>query len=824
MNNLPTNDLIFNEENVVSISSQPLARCHKLVKSGGEEATVTPSVAPQEHEPHDCDIDEISHPLNRIDDDSQPDPPSITPSNDPGSQTTECEQTDEEIETMDINRRNQRLPARQSLGLLGCVTIFGGSLLILPFLGFLLFLWGGAGSAPGGSRATTLWRVIMLNGWALQSVTLSCLTLRVITAAQAGVCTSLLAALLAERQYSPMTTIAKLSVLRGVNGSPLHLLRTMRSLKAQNVSQWPWKELMLASILTLSSLAIQFSSTILISDFDGAVLTQFPIKTRRNVALSESTLNINFVGSVVAFKEGDGWSTFGGKGATDLAKPDIRGLSDTGLQQRAFLPYDKANRTTLRSFKGPTAVMSSRISCIPPALDATFTPIYPDSTYPYGSINGTILFNATFGDVNLSANACSYDILHNTTACIPPVFSCTVANGLISGSEQWTEWVPSLCHLIIPEIESTVPDNPPTEFYSIDDIIGASAGRWNRFTDPWDEAAYWPFLVIVTNARIDLLKTMNETGTLSLPLQPYQRFGEWNSFKLTDNSVINITMCSAGFNMSLAYVELSSNSDPVEPSVKLNATTLSLDGERIQTLLGASDIQDPGERGILSLENIEYLNSTSSAAGIDYFQPGMDMESFGSILLYNSLVLWQRLGISVRGWNQGVSVGVCSPCWGWTWATSRDIAVLFTRIINTSGRAALAIDAVLYAVMSTWYYDLLPGFNVPGTVEASFSKACSIPRRWWGAIVVTSLVIIHLVCVLTIALRYLRLSRYSRQGNIWHTVSQLVSTRTSYVLDIGNDAGDEVVAEMLQGNDTLAKIDYTESGRVGIIAKLGEGK
>ncbi|KAI0440738.1 hypothetical protein F4803DRAFT_552749 [Xylaria telfairii] len=432
----------------------------------------------------------------------------------------------------------------------------------------------------------------MLNSWALQSITLSCLTLRAITAAQAGVCTSLLAALLAERRYSPMTTIAKLSVLRGVNENPAQLLWTMRSLKTKSVAQLPLKELVLTFIITLSTLAIQFSSTILISDFDPAALTQFPITTGQNVALSESTLNISFVGSYMVFKEGDEWPTFGGRGTTNLAKPDIHGLSDTGLQQRAFLPYDKDNRATIRTFSGSTAVMTTKISCIPPALDATFTPIYPDSTYPYGSINGTILFNATFENASLSANSCSYDILHNNTACIPPMFSCTVSNGLISDSERWTEWVPSLCHLVVPEIESIVPENPQTEFYNIEDVIGATAGRWNRDTDPWDEAAYWPFLVIATNARIDLLKTMNETSTLTLPLQPYQRYGEWNSFNLTENSLINITMCSVGFNMSLAYVELSSNDDPVEPSVKLNATTLMLDGEKVQTLLGASDIQD----------------------------------------------------------------------------------------------------------------------------------------------------------------------------------------------------------------------------------------
>ncbi|KAI0530166.1 hypothetical protein GGR58DRAFT_508742 [Xylaria digitata] len=776
------------ETDVVHVSSESFPRCENQVTDGYLEALATqPNVHP-EAKPHDHDIGEILHLIDFTDANISPtqhDSPSIAALNGPSPETVKLNQN---VETTETNKRNQRLSARQSLSLTGCITIFGGSVLLLPFLAFLLFLWGSAGPAPGGAQATTLWRAIMLNGWALQSVTILSLALRAITAAQAAVCTSLLAALLAERRYSPISTIAKLSVLRGMNGNPLDLLRATSPFKAQSIAKWSGQEFTLAAILALTSLAIQFSSTILISDFDATVLIQFPTQTRQNVALSESTLNLSSIGSYAEFEWRHGWPIFGGRGATNLAKPDIRGLSDTGLQHRAFLPYDKGNRTILRSFKGPTAVMTTRVSCIPPTLDATFNPVYPDSTYPYGSINGTILFNTTFEDVNLFANTCSYDRLQNRTACLPPMFSCTVGNAL------WlTGWIPSLCHLVIPEIESTIPDNPKTEFHNIEDLLDSRAGRWDRDVDPWDEAAYWPFLVIATNAGIDLLKNMNATGTRMLPLQPYQRYGEWSSFTLNGSFLINITLCSVGFNMSLAHVELSSIDDPREPSVELNKAEQSLDGERAQIFLGASEIQDPGERGILTLDKMQYLNSTSSAAELDPFQPEMGTGSFSSFLFYNSLVLWERLGLLVRTWNSGLSVITCSPCWAWGYSLSRDVAVVFTRIINTSGRAALAIDMTLYAVMSTWYYDLLPGFDVPGVVEASFSKSCSVPSRWQGIIAVISVVAIHLICVLVTTIRYLQLIRYSRQGNIWHAVSQLVSTSTHKILDMSNNTGDKDV-------------------------------
>lgn len=59
---------------------------------------------------------------------------------------------------------------------------------------------------------------------------------------------------------------------------------------------------------------------------------------------------------------------------------------------------------------------------------------------------------------------------------------------------------------------------------------------------------------------------------------------------------------------------------------------------------------------------------------------------------------------------------------------SRDIAFLSTRIINSSGSAALAVDAVFYAITASSYYEFLLALDMPGTIEASFSKECSVPK------------------------------------------------------------------------------------------------
>lgn len=76
-----------------------------------------------------------------------------------------------------------RLPIRQSLGILGCIAIGGGTAFLFGAIGFFSFLW--AGKELSGNSPNAVWLSIMLNGWATQAIALSCLIIRIVVAAQA---------------------------------------------------------------------------------------------------------------------------------------------------------------------------------------------------------------------------------------------------------------------------------------------------------------------------------------------------------------------------------------------------------------------------------------------------------------------------------------------------------------------------------------------------------------------------------------------------------------------------------------------------------------
>jgi hypothetical protein len=133
--------------------------------------------------------------------------------------------------------KDSRLPLKESLGLGGCVSLFGGGIGILAVLGFLTFLWFGHGSDIEGRNATKTWRSIVLSDWMTRTITLTALVLRLIVSAQAILCTSMTAALILEKRSAPKSNVAHLSVIRGTNGGALQLIQLI--LTSPKLALWP---------------------------------------------------------------------------------------------------------------------------------------------------------------------------------------------------------------------------------------------------------------------------------------------------------------------------------------------------------------------------------------------------------------------------------------------------------------------------------------------------------------------------------------------------------------------------------------------------------
>ncbi|KAI1360755.1 hypothetical protein F5Y08DRAFT_348457 [Xylaria arbuscula] len=662
----------------------------------------------------------------------------------------------------------QRLPLQQSLGVFSIAIMFGGSLLILVAVSFLIFLWAGRGPVEGGTKAPPAWRYIMLRGWATQAVTLTALLLRVISAAQAGLCTSMVAALLLELRGIPISKVVHLSVTRSVSTGPMEFLYASR--KIQRLALKP--EVLLLFILAFTAFGIQFSSTILLSDFGPSRLVRDANETLMNVAMSPST-NSQKPGSLSTFGSPDTSSIlFGEVDSRVDPSPTEYGVSDTGTKRRAFLPFLKEARIDLQYFSGAAFSSVSRVTCIRPSMEArlSFTP----NGYPL--LQGSINYNRSLEDAGQLPIQRCYTAPGNNVFCLPTTFNCTLPGSYDSVPNP--QWTTALCHLEI---------NPS-------DVRPGWDGQGSPLVFT---SGSWPHLVFTTNM---LSSDWQQIGPSTLNKSTSVN-GEWVTNEIGLGRLLNTTFCLSVIYGTVASLTMTGNLNQTEESLQFNTTTSSPKVETLQTLFGADRMhKSPAERGILSI-----LDNIQDPALPPSFN--INRTSVQDIVDYSSIVFGEGAAAGVFD-NTGASVSLCDHCDLLGFSVPDDVATLFQNIINTTGRAAVAIDTYLAILSRWWYYYLFPRFDVPGHVNVIFVAEVVLPLRWRGIIAVFVLVGVNTVVMWIIAALYVRRTRFSLAGNYWHAVAQLISKETGPLLDKSSEMKDEDLKEQLdlESEDFLVKI------------------
>lgn len=715
--------------------------------------------------------------------------PHLSPSPSPAPSSASSTGAESLVPNCDETKNTPRPPVSESLGLWTCAVITGGTILTLGILGFLIFLWGKEEYRhDGGETASLVWRKIMLDkSWPTLSITICTAVLKIITAAQAAVCTSLVAALLLERRRLPMSKAVPVSLKRGISQNPFDFLYGLLSWKS--LQPLLWVEMALLLIITIVTFGIQFTSTILLSSFDNTTLVQFPQpRPQHNVSLSQEMFNqamrlnsfSKFVPSYALFGELEETS--------DTSNPNPQGVSDAGKKLRSFLPFPQQERLNLRSYKGPALSQDLQVMCMRPNISAqiSWEPTKRADTIIAQSgvsISGTISYENTFEEAALDNwEHCSTFHFNDgqgtyQTDCLPEAFNCSLP--LKSSDSPDRLPVSALCHLPLNTTKSFGVLEGSTLFYN------ASNPLWSASSFPW------MFLTLSTNMTRKAVQSEEvDNGISSVDLNTtLPDVGEWRAYEVFPNTTLDVSLCFAGLNIKMHDVSMSTTTDPKEPEAHWNPLHDEDSLEPIQEFMGTTGTNlSLAERGILNLSVPEDFrdetNDTSSNAlvrGAGEFAMSANHTDDGRGTRYMC--------------NICDSVSTVPP----------DISALFARTIHTTGRAGWAIQNLLTTYTQSWYAQLLPLFDVGADVEVKYSTQVRIPMYWGGLIAVISIVLVDLICIWAITVLYIIHTRYSRQGNIWHTVSQIVTSEdTRLVLEKSDQVVlDKEVEKRLKGDDYL---------------------
>ncbi|KAI2602801.1 hypothetical protein GGR54DRAFT_653248 [Hypoxylon sp. NC1633] len=691
--------------------------------------------------------------------------------------------------------RMSSLSLRESLGWTGCLGIFGGALGTLAVFGFLAFLWFGRGDEIESRDATKLWRLLALRNWMAQTITLCCLFLRFIISVQSTVCTSMIAALILENHFVRKSEVAYVSIARGVNDGPRKLLQTLlRSGSAKTLMRG---EIWLLGLLLTLTLALQFSSTILLSD-----LHDFPI-IGDVVSTGVNSLLTNPYDQSVLLNghEMVGWtpvySAFGEVQSASVVEPNQLGLSDSGLQQRGFLPLTGTeNRTAVRFYEGNAMVLNSRTACMRPVMKANYSMLTTASGDNYGIATGVVDIDSSLR----RATAGSESLPCDSDDCKTAAFSCYIP-GSVDG-----RWKSAFCH--------------------ITDVGGPNYGfdtYWDPSEAPWVRNSSI-YLSLVTKMGTDEWTSLSEPKTVDSGV-PFQ---EWNSYELASGAFVNASLCFSAFKMERKSVQMSTSGTLREPTVNWTLTSSHWDSSSLRNFLGVDGKnQTTDERGILNMTVLGLPDDgpASSPANENFF-PDKDLYGNNCTRAVDTEIIFDEIfedGLAAANVMNETFLG-CGSCIGDGLSYHSEIAFLLEDIIASTSRAVSALQSMKTVVATTLYETYMKSFGQFEDVQMSTTKTVLIPglcdtHGCGGFITVAVLLATHLVCVGVVTAIYATQVRHSRYGNVWHTVSQLVSQEMNSVFERGNDARDRDVRRTLrrQRIDHFVTLQTSESsGRIEV--------
>ncbi|KAI0453720.1 hypothetical protein F5B21DRAFT_515156 [Xylaria acuta] len=592
---------------------------------------------------------------------------------------------------------------------------------------------GPDGDAVNAPRA---WRAITLRWWMPQATTLTALLVRVIAAAQAT------------KRKVQKSQVAQFSVMRGINNGPLKLLMLM--LPSRQIMLHFEPLLVFAS--TLSTVSLQFSTTILLSDiFDGTITgDKLPFRVKHYIT-SKDEAPVNAI-----------------------------------YRERSFLSFDKQqNRTTVRHFEGNVVTMNTRVVCVHPEIKGSYkakilNPLLGSRSVKTGRINGTWHYGKGLRDTH------SNSTLLNSEGCQSTSFDCSMPAGVGESSDYQS----AFCSV-------TIVDG---EYWNGTGSIGHSMVQLVYSNNV--PSSEWPLLV----------------ESRKLADAPRTDYGEWSSFELLPGRFLNISLCFSTFNIHLQYLDMTADGQLHEPSENWSLIGIG-DSTAVRTYLGTNPSHpSPDERGILTTKSQRQPEINSTELG--------DSGNWANKTLQTWLNFQEALYIPLTRSTGGIDPTWqgCNTCYTSGATMHPDLSMVIGDNLEATGRAAELMQSFITVFSLILYTESYKALEGTIEVHVSFLEIVQLPQQCSetgckGLVSVASLPEFHLICVLLTSVLFIRQVRCSRQGNIWHTVSQLMGDELGDILGKGNNTNDETIAKFLkeEGTDALVKLEECDRSLIGFI-------
>ncbi|KAJ0311070.1 hypothetical protein COL516b_001773 [Colletotrichum fioriniae] len=633
-------------------------------------------------------------------------------------------QTQHGVASLKPKRTSKRPPKRLSPFLK--FSLVASLLFLAGAVAFISWLWW----AP---HEDVRWRKWVLAPNRLQlSITLSAVVIRTAIGILATAATAMIASVAVERRGVYLQDIAQVSVARCSSDGPLSL--SLLALTSSSLQ--PLVRLILA-LLAITTIAAQFTSTLLVADLEQRRVVTFPDSVSNAYTFIAGNLSSGRPPEAVSGYAHNYWiqrprltETF-----AEYTGPasDGEGLDDTGPTVRAFLPVaSQQERESLVEFQGMARVLDTRFICMRPELSN----VRPCNGTDGVDICGSIRLDPTV-DASAAAGLTWTDEMNFN-------FSCPVT-GYMGNQYDW-----QICAY-------------ETLNWTSFDWSLRNTSRMTTMRIVWDAGR------IQGNMSSDSLKStvkaLSSTGS-----------GPWTRESLHIRLIDSDTVGKDHYPDSIQYLNVSatSSSNRTEPTYEWDVEREVYNTSAVRKQLGA--VKDGSslsheDRQVLSISEDSLESAVTDARdGSKWQQYAADR----SLEWFFDRVTYARM--------PSMPIAFCHNCAPNLDSQDGTSDVVYERLfgdtIDETGSPARAMQAVYFTLARLVYYDFLSAFSsntaAPGmdTADVVTFELTSIPWRFRGYLAVVGILIIFLASFAAAVVLF-RSTWYSLPENAWHTVAQI---------------------------------------------------
>ncbi|KAK1756342.1 hypothetical protein QBC47DRAFT_379763 [Echria macrotheca] len=558
---------------------------------------------------------------------------------------------------------------------------------------------------------------------------------------------------------------------------------------------------LLVVVLYLVGVALQFSSTLLVSDLGDITILSDPEVRRVAVADSEGAF-IGTNGQFMFSKTPGVWSTFAeSRNGTGTVSQNV---TDTGIITRAFPPFESRERLLLRSYSGLAVTQQARTICVPAELNVqrtTLTYAASDQLMVQGAVSMSL---EPFTAAGFRTEKYNYTngvpvVVDRPTRMIDIPFACPFYN--IQGGGRGVkgdDLAMALCFI----------QSGFFEPFLLVNAVGPFAD-WNSYAT----SGFQP------------VSTENSWATYK-PTGPNSTS---ESFQPKDGLRLSASVCSTAWNNSILSVNASTSAPTQEYPLQWENSTQSWNTPEILRLLGVvGDPSDVGARGILRLDSYGPANDKTI---VSILSTGpSDQVSTELYKAFTAALEGQEVdpltNKDLAGFNR--SLIFCSRCYPST-QINNDLAhpssvLLMGAALNATNNPAAALDGLWTTWTQTAYTSAVGQLDQAGVADSTMMWAVTVttPVRWHGFIATTVLLVFHIAVAVAIMVLFVGRTAYSFQGNFWPAMAQATGGEQvrEFLDDVATTPDSEVdkiiKVRGLDGVSVCTGVDEG-TGRVGLI-------